>query len=327
MGKYILKRLLMMIPVMLGVIVIVFIIMQMTPGDPARQILGDNATVEEVEALREEMGLNDPLVVQCFNYIKNLVLHGDFGTSYRTNLPVISDILVRFPTTMNLTFAGILFAIVLGIPLGIASALRKGSLLDEVCSVVGMVGISMPNFWIGLLLAQLFALKLGWLPATGWYGPQYWILPAITVGINGAAIIMRTTRSSMLEVIRQDYIRTARAKGVYEKVVITKHALKNAMIPIITAIGLRIGVQLGGAMVVETVFSIPGLGKYLVDSISYRDYPAVRGGVLFIAIMFSLVNLCVDIIYAFVDPRIKSQYGGSNRKKKLIAELGKEDPA
>ncbi|WP_434309393.1 ABC transporter permease [Hominifimenecus sp. rT4P-3] len=327
MGKYIGKRLLMMIPVMLGVIVIVFIIMQMTPGDPARQILGDNASVEEVEALREEMGLNDPLVVQCFNYIKNLVLHGDFGTSYRTNLPVISDILVRFPTTMNLTFAGILFAIVLGIPLGIASALKKGSILDEVCSVVGMVGISMPNFWIGLLLAQLFALKLGWLPATGWYGPQYWILPAITVGINGAAIIMRTTRSSMLEVIRQDYIRTARAKGVYEKVVITKHALKNAMIPIITAIGLRIGVQLGGAMVVETVFSIPGLGKYLVDSISYRDYPAVRGGVLFIAIVFSLVNLCVDIIYAFVDPRIKSQYGGANRKKKLIAELGEEDPA
>ena len=324
MGKYILKRLLMMIPVMLGVIIIVFVIMQMTPGDPARQILGDTATVEEVEALREEMGLNDPLVVQCFNYIKNLILHGDLGTSYRTNLPVLSDILVRFPTTMNLTFAGILFAIVLGIPLGIASALRKGSVLDETCSVVGMVGISMPNFWIGLLLAQLFALKLGWLPATGWYGPQYWILPAITVGINGAAIIMRTTRSSMLEVIRQDFIRTARAKGVRENVVIVKHALKNAMIPIITAIGLRIGVQLGGAMVVETVFSIPGLGKYLVDSISYRDYPAVRGGVLFIAVVFSLVNLCVDIIYAFVDPRIKSQYGGSNRKKKLIAELKEE---
>ena len=314
MYKYILKRLLMMIPVLLGVTVIVFAMLQVTPGDPARSILGDDATPEELEAKREELGLNDPVVVQYVNYLIDM-LHGDLGESYTSGRPVLQEVMRRFPTTMQLTLVGISVSIVLGILLGVTSAVNKGKIVDKVVTVVGMIGISMPAFWIGLLLSQVFALHLQILPATGWYGPRYWVLPALTVGVNGAAAIMRTTRSSMLEVIRQDYIRTAEAKGAPRKSVIYHHALKNSLIPVITVAGLRVGIQLGGAMVVEMIFSIPGLGSYLVDAISFRDYPAVMGGVLVIAVTFSLVNLLVDILYAFVDPRIRSQYGGGKKVK------------
>lgn len=314
MHRYILKRLFMMIPVLLGVTIVVFAMLQITPGDPARSILGDEATQEELEEKREELGLNDPLVIQYFRYLNDM-LHGDLGESYTSGKPVLTEVLQRFPTTMQLTLIGISVSVILGILLGVTSAVNKNKMIDKVVTVVGMVGISMPAFWIGLLLSQVFALHLHWLPATGFYGPKYFILPALTVGINGAAAIMRTTRSSMLEVIRQDYIRTAQAKGAPRKSVIYHHALKNSLIPVITVAGLRIGIQLGGAMVVEMIFSIPGLGSYLVDAISFRDYPSVMGGVLIIAVTFSLVNLLVDILYAFVDPRIKSQYSGGKRIK------------
>ncbi len=314
MYRYILKRLLMMIPVLLGVTVIVFAMLQVTPGDPARSILGDDATPAELEAKREELGLNDPVVVQYVRYLADM-LRGDLGESYTSGRPVLQEVMRRFPTTMQLTLVGISVSIVLGILLGVTSAVNKGKIVDKVVTVVGMIGISMPAFWIGLLLSQVFALHLQILPATGWYGPRYWVLPALTVGVNGAAAIMRTTRSSMLEVIRQDYIRTAEAKGAPRKSVIYHHALKNSLIPVITVAGLRVGIQLGGAMVVEMIFTIPGLGSYLVDAISFRDYPAVMGGVLVIAVTFSLVNLLVDILYAFVDPRIRSQYGGGKKRK------------
>lgn len=307
MYKYIMKRLLMMIPVLLGVTVIVFVMLQVTPGDPARSILGDDATEEELALKREELGLNDPLIVQYIRYLGDM-LRGDLGDSYTSGRPVLQEVMRRFPTTMQLTLVGITVSIVLGILLGVTSAVNKGKIVDKVVTVVGMIGISMPAFWIGLLLSQVFALNLQLLPATGWYGPRYWVLPALTVGVNGAAAIMRTTRSSMLEVIRQDYITTARAKGQKESKVIYGHALQNAMMPVITVIGSRFAGALAGSMVVESIFSIPGMGNYLINAINSRDYAVVQAGVFVIALWFGLCMLGMDLVYAWADPRILSQY-------------------
>ena len=249
MLKYVGKRLLMMIPVLLGVTFIIFSMLYITPGDPARLVLGDSASPEAVEQYREEQGLNDPFLVQYGRYMKNLILHGDLGTSY-----------------------------------------------------------SMPVFWLGLLLTLLFSVKLGWLPSSGFNTPLHLILPAVSLGAQSVAVITRMTRSSMLEVINMDYIKTARAKGLHEKTVIIRHALGNALIPIITSAGLQFGTLLGGAVLTESIFSIPGIGRLMVDSIKMRDFPTVQGGVLIIALAFSIVNLLVDLLYAFVDPRIKAQY-------------------
>lgn len=316
MGRYIFNRLLMMVPVLLGITLIIFLMLQFTPGDPARAILGDTATQEELEAKRVELGLDKPLLEQYFRYMYKLIFKLDMGNSYVSKRPVMNEILVRFPNTVLLTAVGILVTILVGVPTGIIAAVKQYTWMDKVANVIGLLGVSMPAFWIGLLLSKWFALDLGWLPATGFYGPKYWILPAITVGINTSSLIMRMTRSTMLEVIRQDYIRTARAKGVLENNVIMRHALRNCLIPLITVIGLQVGHQLGGAMVTETIFSIPGLGKFLVDSISARDYPVIQGGVLYIAVVFSIVNLFVDILYAFVDPRIKTQFNRNRRRQK-----------
>jgi peptide/nickel transport system permease protein len=313
-----------MIPVLIGITLIVFLMLHFTPGDPAKSMLGDGATAEEIQAKRIELGLDKPLVVQYGKYMYNLVFHLDLGESYVSRRPVLKEILNRFPTTMLLTLCGIIVTIVIGVPTGIVSAVKQNSSWDKAATFIGLFGVSMPAFWIGLLMAQLFALKLRWLPATGFYGPKYWILPAITVGINTSALVMRMTRSTMLEVIRQDYIRTAKAKGVHEKNIIFKHALKNCLIPLITIIGLQVGAQLGGAMVTETIFSIPGLGKFLVDSIGSRDYPVIQGGVLFIAVVFSIVNLIVDILYSYADPRIRSQYSSDNRKKRMKNVIAEE---
>ncbi|MCD8076791.1 MAG: ABC transporter permease [Lachnospiraceae bacterium] len=321
MYKYIVKRVLMMIPVLLGITILVFLMLRLTPGDPARSMLGDTATQEEVEALREELGLNDNLVVQYVRYMGDLIFHGSLGTSYVSGREVMTEILDRFPTTILLTLCGITVTILIGVPTGIIAAVKQNSWMDKVATFIGLFGVSMPAFWLGLLLAQFFSLRLGWLPATGFYGPKYWILPAITVGLNTSALVMRMTRSTMLEVIRQDYIRTARAKGVKERRVVMKHALDNCLIPLITVIGLQIGSQLGGAMVTETIFSIPGLGKYLVDSITSRDYPVIQGGVLFTSIVFCVVNLFVDILYAYADPRIKTQYVKSGGKKRTAEKV------
>lgn len=325
MGKYIVRRLVMMIPVLLGVTFIVFFIMSLTPGDPAAIILGDQASSEALALKRVELGLNDPLLIRYATYMGNL-LRGDLGTSYKNQISVAQQVWDKFPNTALLAIAGILVALVIGIPIGILSAKKQYTFMDTSSMVFSLIGVSMPNFWLGLLLSLLFALKLGWLPSQG-MGSGFiplmrsLVLPALTLGTGAAATVVRMTRSSMLEVIRQDYISTARAKGITEKQVTNKHMLKNALIPIVTAVGLQFGQLLGGAMLTETIFSWPGLGRLMVDSITSKDIPMVLGAVIFMATMFSFVNLFVDILYAFLDPRIKSQYGSkiSIRRKGMVA--------
>ena len=306
-----------MIPVIIGVTFIVFFIMNLAPGDPAAIILGDQATAEALEMKREELGLNDPLLVRYVNYMIGL-LHGDMGNSYKNNIPVWNQVIERLPNTAILAVTGILIALLFGIPIGILSAKHQYSILDNVAMVGALIGVSMPNFWSGLLLVMLFSLTLGWLPSQGMGSGGFvpfvksLVLPSLTLGINSMAMVARMTRSSMLEVIRQDYIGTAQAKGLDDRKITTQHMLRNALIPIITAVGLQFGHLLGGAMLAETVFSWPGLGRLMVDSIKSRDIPMVLGCVIFMATMFSIVNLIVDIIYAFVDPRIKSLYKKGN---------------
>ena len=307
MYKYVLKRLLMLIPVIIGVSFLVFFIMSLSPGDPARTILGETAPIEAVEALREELGLNDPVLKRYVDYMGGL-LHGDMGTSYKSNRPVFDEIMGRFPATLKLSLWGMLFAVALSIPIGIISATNQYSLVDGVSMVGALLGVATPNFWLGLILIIVFSLNLKWFPSGGMDGWKTYIMPVITLGTGCMASITRTTRSSMLEVIRQDYIRTARAKGVKQRVVITRHALRNALIPVITVIGLQFGYLLGGAVLTETVFSWPGVGTYLVNSIKAKDTPSVMGCVIVFSIAFSIVNLLVDLLYAFVDPRIKSKY-------------------
>lgn len=307
MLKYIFKRILMLIPVILGVSFLVFFIMSLTPGDAAAMILGPDATVEALEALRNELGLNDPIIVQYGRYMINL-LQGDLGTSYATGRSVFSEIASRFPSTLQLTFWGMVIAIVMSIPIGIISATKQYSIIDSTSMIFALLGVAMPNFWLGLMLIIVFSLNLGWLPSGGSSTALSIILPAITLGTGCAANITRTTRSSMLEVIRQDYIRTAKAKGVSNSKVIRKHALKNSLIPVVTVIGLQFGQLLGGAVLTETVFSWPGVGTYMINSINLKDTNAVLGCVIIFSICFSIVNLLVDILYGFIDPRIKSKF-------------------
>lgn len=308
MIKYIFRRVLYLLPVLLGVTFIVFTLMYITPGDPAKLVLGEQATPEAIKALRTEMGLDDPYLVQYVNYVKKVVLHQDIGRSYVTNQPVSTEIMNVFPATFKLAVAAMLVAIIIGIPVGIISAIKQYSIFDTISMLIALLGVSMPVFWLGLLLIILFTVKLGWLPASGFSSFKHMIMPAVALGAMTAAIVTRMTRSSMLEVIRQDYIRTARAKGQKESVVVLKHALGNALIPIITVVGLQFGHLLGGAVLTESIFSIPGVGRLMVESIKMRDYPVVQGGVLFIALSFSVINLLVDLLYAYVDPRIRSQY-------------------
>ena len=313
MYKYILKRLVLLIPVMLGVTLLVFAIMYLTPGDPAQLILGESAPKEAVAALREKMGLDDPFFMQYLRFVKNAIV-GDFGRSYTTGREVFDvhsvfeEIFARFPNTVVLAVLGVIISIVIGIPVGIISATKQYSLTDSFSMVLALLGVSMPVFWLGLMLILLFSVKLGIFPSGGFDGFRSVILPSVALGVGSAAIVTRMTRSSMLEVIRQDYIRTARAKGVAEKVVINKHALKNALIPIITVVGLQFGGLLGGAVLTESVFSWPGVGRLMVDAIRQKDTPTVLASVVFLAVVYSVVNLLVDLLYAFVDPRIKSQY-------------------
>ena len=312
MYKYIVRRFLMMIPVLLGVIFIVFFIMSLTPTDAAEVILGNEGTPQEIERLRDEMGLNRPLLVQYGSYVVNL-LQGDMGVSYKNNMSVSAQIFEKLPNTLILASSAVLIAIVIGVPAGIISARKQYTFFDHTATVVALIGAAMPGFWLGLMGVLLFSVKLGWLPAAGMgEGPagllKSLLLPAFTVSSNTCAMIMRQTRSSMLEVVKQDYVDTARSKGLKESVVTIRHMLHNALIPIITVFGLQFGVLLGGSVISENVFAWPGLGRFVVDSIKNRDTPVVLGCVVVIAVLFSLVNLCVDLLYAYVDPRIKSQY-------------------
>jgi peptide/nickel transport system permease protein len=315
LGRYLLQRILSMIPVLFGVALFIFIVLHIAPGDPVREMLGMNAAPEDYEKLRNELGLNDPLIVQFFSYIGG-ILTGNFGMSYTSRAPVLDAILSRYPATLTLASLSTLIMVLIGLPAGIISATRQYSLLDRLATGIALMGVSMPTFWIGMLLVLIFALRFRLLPVSGWSTPRHWILPAFAIGFNAAAICMRMTRSTMLEVIRSDYIRTARSKGQAEGRILMHHALRNALIPILTVVGIQLGRMLGGAMVTETVFSIPGLGYYMLQSILSRDYPVVQGGVIFIAATFSLVNLAVDFLYAFIDPRIKSQFQAASKKKK-----------
>lgn len=307
MIKYIFNRLLMLIPVVIGVTFLVFFIVSLTPGDTAAMIIGEGATQEAIKELRTEMGLDDPVIVQYGRYMKDL-LTGNMGDSYSNGKTVSSEIASRFPNTFKLTILSILVSIIISIPIGVVSATKQYSIFDSLGMVLALIGISMPSFWLGLILIIIFALNLGWFPSGGADSFKSVILPAVTLGVASTASITRTTRSSMLEVIRQDYIRTAKAKGVSNKKVIRKHALKNALIPAITVIGLEFGVMLGGAILTETVFSWPGIGRLMVESIQRKDTPMVLGCIITFSVCFSIVNLVIDILYAYIDPRIKANY-------------------
>lgn len=307
MLKYFLNRVLQLIPVILGVTLLVFLIMQMASGDPARLILGELATQDEVDALREEMGLDDPVLVQYARYIWGC-LHGDFGTSYLKSRSVSGEVISRFPSTMKLALVSIVFTVILSVPLGIWAAVRQNTIVDSGIMVFSLIGISMPVFWLGLLLLLVFSLSLGLLP-TSYNGTlASYILPAICLIFPNMSTVTRTTRSSMLETIRQDYVRTARAKGCSRKVTVRKHAFRNALIPSITVIGIQMGQLMGGSVLVEQIFAWPGLGRLMVESINSRDTPMVLGCVILLTVACSVINLLIDMCYALVDPRIRSQY-------------------
>ncbi len=307
MLKFTIKRMAYLVLVLLGVSFLVFLLLYMTPGDPVRMMLGESATPEAQAELRDELGLDDPFFVQYGRYIKNIVVHQDLGTSYSTRRPVLDEILNVFPNTVKLATAAIIIAIVLGTFLGIISAVKQNSLLDNAVMVLALIGTSAPIFWIGILMILLFSVKLGWLPPSGFGSFEQLIMPAFALGMQSTAVVARMTRSSMLEVIRQDFVKTARAKGQKESVVILKHVFRNALIPVITVVGLQFGTLLGGAMLTEVVFSIPGVGRLMIEAIKQRDFPIVQGSVLFVAACFSLVNLAVDLLYAVVDPKVAKE--------------------
>lgn len=317
MLRYILKRFIFVIPVLLGATLLVFTIMEFTPGDPARLILGDEATEEDIQNLREEMGLNDPFVVRYVRFVTDM-LHGDLGISYRNNLDVSEQIVQRMKNTMILAGAAVFTAVVIGIPVGIISAIKQYTIFDNLVMMVTLFLAASPVFWMGLMLVIIFALNLGIFPAagmkTGFPGLLIsLVLPAFTLSSNTMATIARTTRASMLEVVRQDYIDTARSKGLKESTVILRHMLKNALIPIVTMIGLSFGGLLGGSVVTESIFAWPGVGRFVVESINFKDTPSVLASVVMLSIFSTFVNLFVDLLYAFVDPRIKSQYQSKRR--------------
>ena len=271
-------------------------------------VLGQGATPETVEAMRHQMGLDQPFLARFLNYLKDLVFHLDIGVSYNTRMPVMDSIKAALPYTVRLALCAVIVGLVFGIPIGIISAIKQYSAFDTIAMILALIGLSMPVFWLGLLLIIFFSVNLHWLPASGFDTFSQMILPSLALGAQSVAIFARMTRSSMLEVVRQDYIRTVRAKGQKELAIIFGHTLRNSLIPIITVVGLQFGILLGGALLTESVFSIPGIGRLMVDAIKARDYPMVQGGVLVIALLFSAVNLLVDLVYGFVDPRIRSQY-------------------
>ncbi|MCD8023322.1 MAG: ABC transporter permease [Lachnospiraceae bacterium] len=314
MIKYIVRRLLLMIPVVLAVAVIIFTIMYFCPGDPAEIILGTGAKEADIAALRETMGLNEPFLIQLGNFMYQTFIKFDLGESYMTGKSVWSEITARFPVTFALSFSAMLVEIFVGIPLGVTAATHQNRMADRLCMLFALIGISIPSFWLAMELMLLFGLRLGWLPVYGISTWKGWILPVICVCLGSVATMARQSRSSMLEVIRADYIDTARAKGLGERTILYKYALSNGLIPIIQTLGNGFASSLGGAIVIENVFSIPGMGSYMTSSISSRDYAAIRGSVIVLSITFSLIMLLVDLAFAFIDPRIKAQYEGSGKK-------------
>jgi len=305
----------MLIPVIIGIAIVIFTIMYFTPGDPVTIILGEHYTQEQYLAKQMELGLDKPYFVQLLRHLEKTFIEFDLGTSYFQNLSVMSELLSRLPKTIIIAIVCCLMQIFIAIPLGITAAVHQNGFLDRFCVLLAMLSISIPNFWIAMRLIIVFSLYLGWLPS---YGIDHWysyILPCVANGLMGIGGMARQSRSQMLEVIRSDYVTTARAKGASERRILYSHALPNTMIPLITGVGTHFGTALGGTVVIETVFSIPGVGYYMVQAVGNRDYPIVCGGVTMLAILFCLVVLLVDIAYAFIDPRIKAQYEGQQKKK------------
>ncbi len=307
MIRYILKRIALLIPILLGVSILIFGVIRLAPGDPAEVMLGPTAEREDIELLREKLGLNRPIVVQYGTFLKN-ALQGDLGRSIKTNNPVTEELLQRFPATITLAFSSIVLALLVGFPLGMIAALKQNTVWDALSSFLALAGFSIPNFWAGLMLMLLFSIVVPILPSSGYGSWKHMVLPTVVLAIQTMAVIARMTRSSVLEIIRQDYVRTARAKGIANKLVLFRHIVRNALIPVVTIAGLYFGHSLGGVVITETIFSIPGIGRLLVDAIRSQDYPVVQGGILVFALCVGVVNLVVDVLYAFLDPRIKAQY-------------------
>lgn len=310
MYGYLVRRLVLTVPVLLGVAILVFAIVRLIPGDPATAIAGPQATDAFIAQIAEQYHLNEPLYVQFGLFLRDLLV-GDLGDSTFSRRPVMVELAERFPRTIQLTLAAMAVAMAIGIPAGIMSARRRNSIFDNLSMIVALLGVAAPVFWLALMLQLLFSVRLGWLPTTGTGSPAHLVLPAITLGMSTAGLIARVTRSSMLEVLRMEYVQTARAKGLAERDVIYGHALKNAMIPVVTVVGLQFGILLGGAVLTESVFAWPGVGRLLVDSILSRDYPVVQGTVLVLAATFVVINLIVDLLYAVLDPRI-SYHGAAS---------------
>ncbi len=303
MFSFLLRRLVLSIPTLFGVLVVVFLLLYVAPGDPVAEMVGERADAETIARLRAELRLDDPLHVQFWHYLSGIV-QGDLGNSYITNRPILQDLLERFPKTLQLAGAAMLLASVLGISIGILTAYRPGGWLDRTALGASYLGISFPVYWVGLILILLFAVQLRWLPPSGSGGIEYLILPAFALGTRSIAFLARVTRSSMLDVLSSDFVRTARAKGASERAVVLRHALRNALIPVITVLGLDFGYYLTGSILTETIFSWPGLGRYVVNAITRRDLPAIQGAVLFLSTLFVFVNLLTDLAYAKADPRV-----------------------
>ncbi|MDY3869129.1 MAG: ABC transporter permease [Pyramidobacter sp.] len=314
MYRFILKRLQLMIPIVIGVSFLIFAILDMIPGDPASNILGVGAVQKDIDLLNEQLGYNLPFLQRYFNYMYNAVVHFDLGVSYATKKPVFDEILTRLPVSLTLAFDAIAFSLLFGIPLGVLSAVKQNSLIDRASTGLALLLSSQPAFLIGMILMLIFSLRLRWFPATGAATWRSYIMPMISLGLPYGGRQLRFTRSSMLETIRQDYVRTARAKGAGERLVIWKHAMKNALLPVITVAGTSFGILIGGAIATETLFGLPGLGSFIVAGIKQKDVPVVTGGIIIFAIFFSLVILAVDLSYACVDPRIKAKYAGGGKK-------------
>ncbi|QEK13032.1 glutathione ABC transporter permease GsiC [Crassaminicella thermophila] len=304
MLRYFLKRLLEVIPILLIVSILIFLFVHMIPGDPARLVAGEDASELDVQLVREELGLDKPLYEQYFTYISNLA-QGDLGISMKTKRPVLNEIADRFVPTFTLTLSSMTWALIFGLFIGVVSATNRNKWQDYVGMFGAVSGISLPSFWLGLLLIQIFSVKFGWFPTGGYDSWKSYVLPSLTLGAGVAAVIARFTRSSLMEIMKEDYIRTGRAKGLCERIVVWKHAIKNAMIPVVTMVGLQFGFLLGGSIVVETVFSWPGMGRLMIDSVAFRDYPVIQAEMLLFALQFIIINLIVDMLYAVMNPQIR----------------------
>lgn len=324
MLRYIFKRILYIIPVMFGVIVLVFLMKVVMPGDPVSDLLPPSATEEQRESLREQLGLNDPIVKQFADYVWGIISRGDLGTSYKSKQPVMTELMQRLPRTLIIGLIALLISQIIATPLGILAAVKQYSWVDNLIVFFTIVGASLPSFWLALMMIMFFSVKLGWFPAMYNGTLLSMVMPVIVVSFGSISATARGVRTSMLEMIRQDYVRTARAKGQKETIVIMNHAFRNALIPVIAGVGSALGMLLGGSLIVETVFAIPGIGKYVTDAVSQRNYPAVQGGIILLSFIFAIINIVVDIGYTIVDPRLKTTFILEKKKKNNKSLKNKE---